>query len=248
MGGGFGPPGSGSGSGGPGGFAPAAVYGRPGFPEPYGIPPQPPGGGNRGAKVAAIVVGAVLAAAVAVGGVVLLVGGDDGRSDAEAGPGASAEAADPGGSGEPSPGAEESAPGPAEDREPGLPSSPSGGLVPFVVLEPGQCFDHPALSSAVSVVETRPCEEPHNGEVITNDELTGAFADEQALRAKVMELCKADVNERLQSMPKDGTMYYFYAIYPSLPTYNLGDDDTISCSMTLSDKRDGPKLTAPLPE
>ncbi|THA26917.1 hypothetical protein E4198_21645 [Streptomyces sp. RKND-216] len=256
VGGGFGPPGSGAGTGPGGGFPPppgyGAPHGQPGFPgsQPYGIPPQPPGGGNRGAKVAAIVVGSVLAAAVAVGGVVLLVGGDGGSSRAEAtgdhSPGAEEE---PGaGAADPSGAPDVPAPGASEEPDSSLPTSPGQDLVPFVVLEPGQCFDHPALSSDVSLVETRSCDESHDGEVITNDTLSGTFADEQALRTKVMELCHSDVNTRLNSMPKDGRVYYYYAIYPALPTYQLGDDDTISCAITLSDTLDGPKLTAPLPD
>jgi hypothetical protein len=255
--GGFGPP-PGSGQPAPGGFGPAAYgppHGHPGVPghPPYDMPPRPPGGGNGGAKVAAIVVGAVLVAAVAVGGVVLWVGGDGRKSTAEAGsessPGAGREP-DAGSTGEPDEAgdAEEPAPSaPSDDLDSGSSASPPENLVPYVVLKPGECFDHPSLSSDVRRVETRSCEEPHNGEVIANQTLTGSFEDEAALQAKVMKLCKADVDKRVQSIG-DGRQYYFYAIYPSLATYNMRGDDTISCSVTLTDSLDGPKLDAPLPD
>lgn len=256
--GGFGPPAGGPGSYGPGGYGqpgygppPPGQPGGPGGP-PYGMmPPQPPGGGNRGAKVAAIVVGSVLTAALAVGGVVLWAGGDGGKdSTAEAAPDRSSDATrepDAEGGAE-APGSEEPAPGASGGTQPGSPTASPEGLVPFVVLDPGQCFDHPSLSSEVDVVERRSCDEPHNGEVITNDTLTGSFADEKELQEKVMGLCEADAAKWLRANSERGKEYYYYAIYPSLPTYNLRGDDTISCSLTLSNTVDGPKLTAPLPD
>lgn len=252
--GGFGPPGGAPGGYGPGGYGPPP--GGPGMP-PYGMPPQPPGGGNRGAKVAAIVVGSVLAAALAVGGVVLWAGGnDEGDSSAEAAPGASPDATsdaepDAGGDAEPTgrPSTEDTAPDTSSSTDPGSsPTSTPGGMVPYVVLDPGECFDHPSLNSDVTVVEKRSCDAPHNGEVIANETLTGSFADEKALRKKVLGLCEADATKRLARMPDDGRMYYFYAIYPSLPTYELRGDDTISCALTLSNAVDGQKLSAPLPD
>ncbi|MCF6525708.1 hypothetical protein [Streptomyces sp. JJ36] len=255
---GFGPPGGPGGvpgGGVPGGGGPGG-YGQP----PYGGPPHGPGGGSNGAKVAALVVGVVLLAAVAVGGVVLLRGGGDADEGARARPGSSPGTGEERESGAPrdedtadGPGAAPEDSGAPEDggapddgagREDG---TGPGELVPFVVLAPGECFDHPALSSSVSAVEKRPCDGPHNGEVIANDTLTGTFASERELRAKVLELCRADAAQRLGTIPQNGRRYYFYAIYPSLDTYRIRGEDTVSCSLTLSNALDGPKLTAPLP-
>lgn len=197
-------------------------------------------------------VGGVLAAAVVVGGLVLWAG-DGRKGSAQAGP-----AASPGASGRPEAGggaepegredAAEPTPGTPGDPSPGGPTAPPGELVPFEVLAPGECFDHPALSSDVREVETRSCHAPHNGEVIANQKLTGSFSDESELRAKVLDLCAADAAKRLGSMPADGRTYYYYAIYPSLPTYEVRGQDTVSCSLTLSASMGGPKLTAPLPD
>jgi hypothetical protein len=193
------------------------------------------------------VVGAVLVAAVVVGGVVLWLGGDH-EEDApvQAAPSASSETTP-----EPEAEADTERPGgrPSAEasRDAASPTSSPAEMVPYVVLDPGECFDHPALSSDVEVVEKRSCEKPHNGEVIANETLTGSFADEKALRKKVLGLCEADVQKRLKSIPKDGTMYYYYAIYPSLPTYEQRGADTISCALTLSNSVDGKKLSAPLP-
>jgi len=116
-----------------------------------------------------------------------------------------------------------------------------------VVLRPGQCFDHPALSSGVPQVTTRACGGPHDGQVIANERLTGSFATSAALRAEVLKLCQADATKRMGSIPADGRTYYYYAVYPSLKTYRAQNKDTVSCALTLSNRLGGRKLTKPLP-
>ncbi|WP_211257159.1 hypothetical protein [Streptomyces megasporus] len=236
---GYGYPGPPAGPGQPGGYGPGGPGG------PGGPFPPPPGGGGNGGKVAAIIIAAVLVAGLIVGVVLFAAAGDDDakkdRAKPEGTPSATAEVEDP------SP--------EADDTPTDLPSfdipSPSatapGDLVPYVVLEPGTCFDHPSLSSGVTKVEERSCDEPHNGEVIANETLTGDFATEVELQKKVLELCKADAEKRLKRMPADGKVYYYYAIYPALTTYEIRGEDQISCSLTLSNEQDGQKLTAPLP-
>ncbi|UGY90843.1 hypothetical protein [Streptomyces gobiensis] len=243
-----GPPGPPPGHG-PGGFGP----GVPGGPGPYPPPPPPPpgAGGGNGPKVAAIVIAAVLAAALIVGGVLLLGGGggkDNKADDAPSTtPSATEKAEESQETEEPTWDSSDPATAIPDPRESSGPSGTPRDPVPFVVLKPGTCFDHPALSSAVSKVEERPCTSPHNGEVISNPKLTGDFATEQEIQEQVLKLCKQDAAVRLKKMPQDGTLYYFYAIYPSLPTYKYRSKDTISCSLTLSNSRDGKKLTGPLP-
>lgn len=227
---------------------PGGPPGGPGQP-PYGGGPQPPPGGNNGAKVAAIVVGAVLVLGLAVGGVILATGDDDGddKADSKNTPSASSEPSGRESDTGPSPEESSEDPETEEPTEEPTPDASSSDLVPFVVLDPGQCFDHPSLSSDVTEVTKRSCDGPHNGEVIANDKLTGSFSTEKDLQAKVLELCKADATERLKTIPQDGRNYYFYAIYPSLDTYKERGQDTISCSLTLSNSLDGTKLTKPLP-
>jgi hypothetical protein len=82
--------------------------------------------------------------------------------------------------------------------------------------------------------------------VIANETITGTFATETALRAKVLDLCKADVEKQRSKVPSDA-QYYYYAIYPSLVTYEKNNKNIVSCSLTLSEKPDGKKLTKPLP-
>jgi hypothetical protein len=232
-----GPPAGGYGCPGPPlGYAPGGP-GMPGGPGPY--PPPPVGGGGNGPKVAAIVIAAVLTAALGVGGVLLLGGGGDKDGEAAATPSDTSTTTG-------IPGLDLPTDDPA--RSGGLSQSPGPGeLVPFVVLDPGSCFDHPALSSSVVKVEKRSCHSPHNGEVITNRKLTGGYGTEQEIRDEVLALCKKDAEDRVRKIPQDGTLYYFYAIYPSLSTYQAQGEDTVSCSLTLSNDRDGTKLTRPLP-
>lgn len=216
------------------------------------MPPPPPGGGNNGGKVAAIIIGAVVVIGLVIGGVVLMNGDDDDEGSDESKSSESPSAGKtPGKDGTDVPtelptDLPTDIPSPSSPGSSAPPDPSSSDLVPFVVLDPGQCFDHPALSSAVTKVQTRSCDGPHNGEVIANDKLTGDFSTEKKLQDKVLELCKADASQRLKRIPQDGRNYYFYAIYPSLTTYERGQD-TISCSLTLSNSRDGTKLTKKLP-
>jgi hypothetical protein len=181
---------------------------------------QPPAG-SRGPKIVAIAVGVVVLVAAAVGGIVLGLGGGDGKTGASA-------------SGSPA--------------DTGAPAAVAGGggLVRYVVLSPGQCFDHPGLSAGVKQITTRSCDTPHDGEVIANEKLTGAFGSSAGLRSKVLTLCEADAKKRMESVPGGG-QYYYYAIYPSLTTYEKQKKNVISCALTLSNKRGGKKLAKPLP-
>lgn len=243
------PPGPPQGYGYPGG-QPTGGFGQPpGGPgqPPYGPPPPPPGGGNNGGKVAAIIISAVLVVGLAIGGVVLMSGDDDDSSDESKSSDSPSAEQTPGEDGTDVPtDIPTDIPSPSAPDTSAAPDPSSSDLVPFVVLDPGECFDHPALSSDVTEVKTRSCSGPHNGEVIANDKLTGDFSTEKELQDKVLELCKADATTRLKRIPQDGRNYYFYAIYPSLVTYERGQD-TISCSLTLSNSRDGTKLTKKLP-
>ncbi|MQY15848.1 hypothetical protein SRB5_60390 [Streptomyces sp. RB5] len=235
--GGYGYPGAPGGPGYPGGGG-----GYPGPGGPY--PPQQPEGGNGPKIAAAVIIGALLVAAIVVS-VVLLTHTDDKGDDAD---GKHSPTPTDTATGDPSTDPTDSAsPTPSEsESETALPTGdPTDPFIPYVVLEPGTCFDHPLLDSSVKIVERRKCTEPHDGQVITNHTLTGEFKTEKLLQDKVLELCKKDANERLQTIG-DGRFYYFYALYPRLASYQYQNQDVVSCALTLSNSKDGKKLDAPL--
>nr|WP_065958519.1 hypothetical protein [Streptomyces sparsogenes] len=210
----------------------------------------------------------VVAGALVIGGIVLGTRDDGGKTEASADPKSSGSpSASASESASPSPSSSDSAdPSGSADPGKGAPlgggsdvpdggSTPSasasadpGDLVPYVVLKPGQCFDHPALDSSVTKVEKRGCDGPHDGEVIANETLTGDFATEKAIQDKALTLCETDAKERLKSIPNDGRMYYYYALYPALGTYRIQGQDQVSCALTLSGSLNGKKLTKPLPK
>ena len=224
--GGYPPPGGGGYGDGGGGYGPGG---------PGGYPPPNGGGGGNGGKIAAIAIGAVVIVAVLVGGLVVILGGKDDDTSADS------SSTTPTASQTSTAAATDTATDPA-----GASSDPADSLVPYVVLSAGKCFDHPGLNSSIKVVTTRSCSTAHDGEVIANETLTGSFTTEAELRKKVLSLCEKDAKARLAKIPADGKTYYYYAIYPSLDTYTIQNKDTISCSLTLSDKVDGKQLTKPL--
>lgn len=253
----------------PGSIPPGAL--PPGSMPAGALPPPPPPPGTGGSRTTAIVIAAVVAVAVVVGAIVIGTKDDgDERTSADAGPSASASASDsplsspsddatsaaPAGSEDPGQGAPLGGGGDAPDGDPGASDSAApdasesggpGGKVPYVVLDPGQCFDHPAMDSGVTKVEKRPCHGPHDGEVIANETLSGDFSSESAIQSKALALCGTDAKKRLKSIPNDGRMYYYYALYPALGTYSVQGEDQVSCALTLSAGRDGKKLGEPLP-
>ncbi|MFE0043558.1 hypothetical protein [Streptomyces albireticuli] len=256
------PPGHGGGFGPPQNFGPpqppAQPYGNPyGRPQPqqgfgqYGqfappVPP-PPSGGN-GAKVAAIVVAAVLVAGLIVGGVILTSGGDDdGPSPrAKSSPSPSVSSAAPSEAPSATPSSPSDAPSGFDPSGSADPSSPSVSRVPYVVLKPGQCFDHPHLSSGVTRVTTRSCDSSHDGEVIGNATLSGTFTTEMDIQAKAKDLCESKAQARVRSIA-DGRTYYSYTLYPAKSTYDRGQSE-VTCTITRSTGPGGAKLTEALPE
>lgn len=213
-------------------------------------PPPGPPTRTRGPKTAvAAAVATALLVAVAVAAFLALRGGDDGGARAGGPlPQGSAERPadeDGAGGGTETKGAGAGAAAGAADAPGDL--EPSESHIPYVVLRTGECFDHPSLDTSVESVETRPCGDPHDGEVIGNRTLSGDFADGDALDEQALGLCQRAAEERLETMPADGRHYFYYALYPTLTTYEYQSQDEISCALTLSTEPDGPKLTGPLP-
>jgi hypothetical protein len=234
----------------PGGYGPAAPggYAQGGYGQGgYGGPPPPPSGGGKGPKIAAVVVGAVVVAAIVIGGIVWL--GSSLFNDAAAKTGSSAP--DSASSGAPAPGDPALRDTPSGEPGATIPGGPAATpgthSMPYVKLKPGACFDSPSLDSTVSVITTTSCNAAHDGEVITNEKLTGTVTSETDLRARALDLCQPDARERLKSIPDDGRDYYNYALYPDLLTYQSKGEDTVSCALTLSNSQQGQQLTQPLP-
>lgn len=240
--GGYGYPGQHGDPGAPGGYGPGMPPGPP-YPPPPGGPGGP--GGGKGAKVAAAVIGGVVVVALIIGGLVWLSGSDDDKEPAA-----------------------KRSPSPSVSSSPSLPTNlptdlptpsfsglpsfnpsdlfpdPTSTEIPYVVLNPGQCFDTPGLDDGVSEVETVSCSKPHDGEVISNATLSGTFSTESQLADKAGDLCESDAN-RVAQRQADGKIYYNYVLYPVLATYNEGKK-TVSCSLTLSNSKGGKKLSGPL--
>ncbi|MES4905236.1 MULTISPECIES: hypothetical protein [unclassified Streptomyces] len=263
--GGFGPPTGAL----PPGPLPSGALPPGAFPPGPLPPPPPPGRGSGGARTAAIAIAAAVAGALVIGGILIGTRDDDSKSEASAdktaqpsadakssdspSPSASASAsASEGGSGSADPGQGAPLGGGSDVPDGGTTPSASasgdpGDLVPYVVLKPGECFDHPMLDTSVTKVEKRGCNGPHDGEVVANETLTGDFSTEKDIQAKALSLCETDAKKRLKSIPNDGRMYYYYALYPALGTYRIRGEDQVSCSLTLSSGPGGKKLTKPLP-
>jgi hypothetical protein len=200
---------------------------------------------NRNRRRAALLLTGVIALlATAVGGVVWLGSGyDDEGSRATGGAGQAGTSAQSGVSGG-GLSTEDGGSGPGAAIPGGPGTNPAH--MPYVTLSPGTCYDAPGLDSTVSVVTKVSCTTPHDGEVISDEHLTGTFTDEAQLRTSALALCAPDARARLKSLPKDGKTYYNYALYPDLTTYQKDNKNTVSCTLTLTNTPNGKHLTAPL--
>lgn len=215
------------------------------------VPPEPPARPRGPNTAVTVAMATALLVAVAVAAFLALRGADDGGGQAGGPlPQGSAErpaAAD----------GKDGAGGAAETTSAGAGvagaaatpggQEPSESHIPYVVLRTGECFDHPSLDTSVESVEKRSCGDPHDGEVIGNRTLSGDFADGDALDQRALGLCRRAAEEKLDTMPADGRHYFYYALYPTLTTYEYQSQDEVSCALTLSTEPDGPKLTGPLP-
>ena len=246
QGGGYGPPGP------PGPPMPPGGYGYP-QPGPGGYPPPPPNNNKRNAWIA---VGVVAVIGAVVAGVVLAGGGDDKKKDdakASGSPSITLPSGLPSGlpTDIPTPTFSLPSDDPSLDLPTDFPSftldpTPTEKVVPYVVLSPGKCFDAPTLSPSVDTVTTKSCSSAHDGQVVANETLSGSFSTDTEIQNKALELCTADARKHL---PADGRMYYPYALFPKLTTYEIQGRKTVTCSLTLnngSSATKGKKLYHPL--
>ncbi|MFI0819279.1 hypothetical protein ACH4TX_23130 [Streptomyces sp. NPDC021098] len=244
----------------PGQLVPSPRPGPPVLPGGFGPPPPPPPPGGRPpgtgrSRTAAIVTGVAVGLAVVAGVAVFGARDDDGGDRAADAPAASnrplsspsGAASAPAGSEDPGQGAPL---GGGDDRSAPSPDASETGnsRMPYAVLGPGTCFDHPAMDSSVTKIEKRSCKSPHDAEVISNKKLNGDFSSERAIQRKALSLCETDAEKRLESVPNDGREYYYYALYPALGTYTEHGKDRVSCALTVSTGKDGAKLKEPIPE
>ncbi|MFF4649057.1 hypothetical protein [Streptomyces sp. NPDC001380] len=196
-------------------------------PPPPPIPPSPPAGPpggprtHRGARIAAAAAGAVLLATGA-GTALLATGRDPGRAAAAPSPSASTRPAPP--SASPTPG-----------------DTPD---LPYVVLKPGTCFDHPNLTKGLRTVVVRPCDGPHDGEAVADVTLKGDFTRDSQISKAVYRQCTA-AGKRTANRQGEGRRFYSYVLTPSAELYRRGYDQA-TCTLTGSDRPGGAKLTAKL--
>jgi len=214
------------------------------------VPPPPPLPPNHSRRNAWIVVGVVVAIAGVVAGIVAVSGGSD-SSTTDARPSASVSGIPTGlPSGLPtdlsSLTATPTFTAPSDGATPDLPTDlPSDTatsteqLVPYVVLAPGKCFDSPTLSPSLSEVTTRSCGSAHDAEVVANETLSGTFTSDEDIQTKALELCTTDAKKHL---PADGKLYYPYALFPKLITYEMQGRDTVTCSLTRNNGSNSVKL------
>ncbi|MGW2324581.1 hypothetical protein ACWC5C_02305 [Streptomyces sp. NPDC001700] len=232
---------------------PPALHG--GFGPPPPPPPPPAGPPPRRSRAAGLVTGVAVGLAVVAGVAFLGSQDDDGGDKAADAPSASNrplsspsdEASAPQGQEDPGQGAPLGG-GDDQSAAPSPDSSEPGRKMPYAVLKPGTCFDHPAMDSSVTKIEKRSCTRAHDGEVITNARLAGKFSSERAIQRKALSLCAVDAEKRLESVPNDGRVYYYYALYPALGTYTEHGKDRVSCALTVSTGKDGTKLSEPIPQ
>ncbi|MFC8507632.1 hypothetical protein ACFU3J_22850 [Streptomyces sp. NPDC057411] len=112
---------------------------------------------------------------------------------------------------------------------------------PYDVLRAGACFD--MNRDAPGTVVPRPCDTPHDAELVVRLRLTGSYADDGAVRDAAAALCRAPLRSKAAEQPL-GTRWTTFVHYPYRTSYLLGDD-AVACSLAAPSDTAG-KLTAPL--
>lgn len=112
---------------------------------------------------------------------------------------------------------------------------------PYDALRVGDCFD--IDRDAPGTVVRRPCDTPHDAELVVRLRLTGRYADDAAVRDAAADLCRVPLRGEAAEQPL-GTRWTTFVQYPYRTSYLLGDD-TVACSLAAPSGTGG-KLTAPL--
>ncbi|WP_354639582.1 hypothetical protein [Kitasatospora camelliae] len=135
------------------------------------------------------------------------------------------------------------APPPPSSAPPSPSPTPTRSL-PYPFFTPGTCLDHPQLSKVITKAEERPCDQSHDGEAIANVVLPDGLTDDAQIGRALRELCKAPLAE-WEGRQGGGGPYYGFPIGPYLPYYQQGLHEA-TCTMTVSDRQGGRKLTGHL--
>jgi hypothetical protein len=130
---------------------------------------------------------------------------------------------------------------PSSSDEP-EPSATDGEEMPYVVVDPGKCFNAPSMTPGIDTVQTVSCTSAHDAQAIANKTLTGTFTTEDQIEKKAFSLCEADANRHAPA----GGDYYSYVLFPQLITYQLQGRNTVTCSLTLNDGSNDKKLHSKL--
>lgn len=235
--GGYGP------SGPPGPPVPPGGYGYPGgYPGGFPPPPPPPNHTKRNVWIA---VGAVAVVGAIVGAIAASSGGDSDTPSAKGTPRTTL-TAPPTMPTIPTPSFTLPTDFPSLDLPTDFPSSsdepePSatgGEEMPYVVVEPGKCFDAPSMTHTITTVQTVSCTSAHDAQSIANKTLSGTFTTEDQIEKKAFSLCETDANKHAPA----GGDYYSYVLFPQLITYQLQGRNTVTCALTLNDGTNGKKL------
>jgi hypothetical protein len=118
-------------------------------------------------------------------------------------------------------------------------SSPTDSKeVPYVVVDPGKCFNAPSMTRTIDEVTVVACTSPHDAQSVATKTLSGTFTDDQEIEDKAFDLCKADAEKHATSND-----YYEYVLYPQLITYEVQGRKTVTCALTLNDGKNGKKLS-----
>ncbi|UWE08963.1 hypothetical protein [Actinacidiphila bryophytorum] len=130
---------------------------------------------------------------------------------------------------------------PSSSDEP-EPSASDSEEMPYVVVEPGKCFNAPSMTHTITTVQTVSCTSAHDAQSIANKTLSGTFTTEDQIEKKAFSLCEADANKHAPA----GGDYYSYVLFPQLITYQLQGRNTVTCALTLNDGTNDKKLHSKL--
>ncbi|GAA4995584.1 hypothetical protein [Kitasatospora paranensis] len=133
---------------------------------------------------------------------------------------------------------------PPPSSAPPSPSASPTKQLPYPFFTPGTCLDHPQLSKVITRAEERPCSGPHDGEAIADVVLPEGLTSDLQIGRALRDLCKDPLAARTAAQGGGGP-YYGFPLGPYLQYYKQGMRDA-TCTMTVSNRQDGRKLTGSL--
>ncbi|WP_157531467.1 MULTISPECIES: hypothetical protein [unclassified Kitasatospora] len=122
--------------------------------------------------------------------------------------------------------------------------SPSPKVLPYLYFLPGTCLDYQPLSRTTAPAEARPCEQPHDGEVIADIVLPDGLTGEPAVQQAMTAACEPHLVE-WEGRQGGGGPYFGRYLGPRLVHYQAGLRDA-TCIMSVTDQPGGRRLTGHL--